>query len=77
MNMVNGSNSNIGNTKATPMKTIGKAIDKVNDGGTIILLSDYTSTALSFDKNVTIKSDDGGKYTVQVTREVAVKDCNF
>jgi len=74
VNMVNGSNSNIGNTKATPMKTIGKAIDKVNDGGTIILLSDYTSTALSFDKNVTIKSDDGGKYTVQVTREVAVKD---
>lgn len=42
--------------------------------GSIILLSDYTSTALSFDKNVTIKSDDGGKYTVQVTREVAVKD---
>ena len=37
-------------------------------------MSDYTSTALSFDKNVTIKSDDGGKYTVQVTREVAVKD---
>lgn len=67
-------NNNIGNTKAAPMKTIGKAIDKVNDGGTIILLSDYTSTALSFDKDVTIKSDDGGKYTVQVTREVAVKD---
>ncbi len=70
----NSGNNNIGNTKAAPMKTIGKAIDKVNDGGTIILLSDYTSTALSFDKNVTIKSDDGGKYTVQVTREVAVKD---
>lgn len=67
VNMVNGSNSNIGNTKAAPMKTIGKAIDKVNDGGTIILLSDYTSTALSFDKNVTIKSDDGGKYTVNAT----------
>ena len=62
-----GNNNNIGNTKAAPMKTIGKAIDKVNDGGTIILLSDYTSTALSFDKNVTIKSDDGGKYTVNAT----------
>lgn len=74
VNANSGNNNNIGNTKATPMKTIGKAIDKVNDGGTIILLSDYTSTALSFDKNVTIKSDDGGKYTVQVTREVAVKD---
>lgn len=74
VNANSGNNNNTGNTKAAPMKTIGKAIDKVNDGGTIILLSDYTSTALSFDKNVTIKSDDGGKYTVQVTREVAVKD---
>ena len=74
VNANSGNNNNIGNTKAAPMKTIGKAIDKVNDGGTIILLSDYTSTALSFDKNVTIKSDDGGKYTVQVTRAVAVKD---
>lgn len=74
VNANSGNNNNIGNTKAAPMKTIGKAIDKVNDGGTIILLSDYTSNALSFDKNVTIKSDDGGKYTVQVTREVAVKD---
>lgn len=71
---VNGSNSNIGNTTTAPLKTISKAVDEVADGGTIILLSDYTSTALSFDKNVTIKSDDGGKYTVQVTREVAVKD---
>lgn len=74
VNMVNGSNSNIGNTTTAPLKTISKAVDEVEDGGTIILLSDYTSTALSFDKNVTIKSDDGGKYTVQVTREVAVKD---
>lgn len=67
VNANSGNNNNIGNTKAAPMKTIGKAIDKVNDGGTIILLSDYTSTALSFDKNVTIKSDDGGKYTVNAT----------
>lgn len=71
---VNGNDNNIGNTKAAPLKAISKAVDEVADGGTIILLSDYTSTALSFDKNVTIKSDDGGKYTVQVTREVAVKD---
>ena len=74
VNTVNGSNSNIGNATIAPLKTISKAVDEVADGGTIILLSDYTSTALSFDKNVTIKSDDGGKYTVQVTREVAVKD---
>lgn len=67
VNANSGNNNNIGNTTTAPMKTIGKAIDKVNDGGTIILLSDYTSTALSFDKNVTIKSDDGGKYTVNAT----------
>lgn len=60
-------NTNIGNTKAAPMKTIGKAIDKVNDGGTIILLSDYTDGTLAFDKNVTIKSDEGEKYTVNAT----------
>ena len=71
---VNGSDSNIGNTTEAAFKNLYKAIDEVEDGGTIILLSDYTSTALSFDKNVTIKSDDGEKYTVQVTREVAVKD---
>ena len=74
VNANSGNNKNIGNTKAAPLKAISKAVDEVADGGTIILLSDYTSTALSFDKNVTIKSDDGGKYTVQVTREVAVKD---
>lgn len=64
---VNGNDNNIGNTKAAPLKAISKAVDEVADGGTIILLSDYTSTALSFDKNVTIKSDDGGKYTVNAT----------
>lgn len=69
-----GSNSNIGNATTAPLKAISKAVDEVADGGTIILLSDATSRVLSFDKNVTIKSDDGGKYTVQVTREVAVKD---
>ena len=35
VNANSGNNNNIGNTKAAPMKTIGKAIDKVNDGGTI------------------------------------------
>ena len=63
----NSGNNNIGNTKAAPMKTIGKAIDKVNDGGTIILLSDATSSVLSFDKNVTITSVEGETYTVNAT----------
>ncbi len=67
VNANSGNNNNIGNTKAAPMKTIGKAIDKVNDGGTIILLSDYTDGTLAFDKNVMIKSAEGQKYKVQAT----------
>ena len=64
---VNGSNSNIGNTTTAPLKTISEAIDEVEDDGTIILLSDATSSVLSFDKNVTIKSAEGQKYKVQAT----------
>lgn len=67
VDMVNGSNSNIGNTTNAPLKAISKAVDEVADDGTIILLSDATSSVLSFDKNVTIKSYDGGKYTVNAT----------
>ena len=62
-----GSNSNIGNATTAPLKTISKAIDEVEDGGTIILLSDATSSVLSFDKNVTITSVEGEKYTVNTT----------
>lgn len=64
---VNGSNSNIGNATIAPLKTISKAVDEVEDGGTIILLSDATSGVLSFDKDVTIKSAEGQKYKVQAT----------
>ena len=64
---VNGSNSNIGNATTAPLKTISKAVDEVEDGGTIILLSDATSSVLSFDKNVTITSVEGETYTVNAT----------
>ena len=86
---VNGSNSNIGNTTTAPLKTISKAVDEVADGGTIILLSDATSSVLSFDKNVTITSVEGETYTVNATYtyikdnvtatfdSVNVKDFNF
>lgn len=60
-------NTNIGNTTTAPLKTISKAIDEVEDGGTIILLSDATSSVLSFDKNVTITSVEGETYTVNAT----------
>lgn len=62
-----GSNSNIGNATTAPLKTISKAVDEVADGGTIILLSDATSSVLSFDKNVTITSVEGETYTVNAT----------
>ena len=62
-----GSNSNIGNATTAPLKTISKAVDEVADGGTIILLSDATSSVLSFDKNVTITSVKGETYTVNAT----------
>ena len=62
-----GSNSNIGNATTAPLKTISKAVDEVADGGTIILLSDATSSVLSFDNNVTITSVEGETYTVNAT----------
>ena len=67
MDAFKGSNSNIGNATTAPLKTISKAVDEVADGGTIILLSDATSSVLSFDKNVTITSVEGETYTVNAT----------
>lgn len=65
---VKGSNSNIGNTTTAPLKTISKAIDEVEDGGTIILLNDSIENyTLLLKKNVTIKSAEGQKYKVQAT----------
>lgn len=67
VNANSGNNNNIGNATTAPLKTISKAIDEVEDGGTIILLSDATSSVLSFDKNVTITSVEGETYTVNAT----------
>ena len=65
---VKGSNSNIGDTTTAPLKTISKAIDEVEDGGTIILLNDSIENyTLLLKKNVTIKSAEGQKYKVQAT----------
>ena len=61
-------NTNIGNTTTAPLKTISKAIDEVEDGGTIILLNDSIENyTLLLKKNVTIKSAEGQKYKVQAT----------
>lgn len=54
----------------SPVKTLSKALEKVKDGGTIILTEDANgnennSTAVTIDKSVTIKSD-SSKHTLTV-----------
>ena len=55
----------------SPVKTLSKALEKVKDGGTIILTEDANgnennSTAVAIGKSVTIKSDDNSKRTLTV-----------
>lgn len=56
-----GNDSNIGETSQQPVKTLSQAFDNVNDGGTIILLSDCKQSSASLEKTVTIKSEDKDK----------------
>ena len=64
----NGNDSNIGNTKDAAFQNLYTAIDKVEAGGTIILLNDSTDNyTLLLEKDVTIKSADDAKYKVQAT----------
>ncbi|WP_419169385.1 doubled motif LPXTG anchor domain-containing protein [Negativibacillus massiliensis] len=53
-------------SKETPYASLAKAVDKVENGGTIYVMSDLTSTACAriVDKNITITSGDGGPYTI-------------
>lgn len=60
----NGDDSKIGDTEATAVKTISKAMDKVAENGTIIVLSDCSLNSVSFAKNVTVKSKEGQKYAL-------------
>ena len=62
---VNGSNSNIGDSASTALKTIGTAADKVNAGGRIVLCGDYSGTMAYIEKDVTIQSN--SENTVKLT----------
>lgn len=61
VNSETGNDSNIGETPQQPVKTLSQAFDNVNDGGTIILLSDCKQSSASLEKTVTIKSEDKDK----------------
>ena len=53
-------------SKETPYASLAKAVDKVENGGTIYVMSDLTSTACAriVDKNITITSGDSGPYII-------------
>ena len=72
----NGDNNNLGDTKTSALKTVGKAIDHVAEGGTIILLSDCRSSAV-IEKSVTIRSADGNKFTFNPSYIYVYKSVNF
>lgn len=63
VDQTNGNNSNLGDTAAQPVKSIDKAMDKITDGGKIVLLSNYSSRIV-FDKSVTVKCEDGSNLTL-------------
>ena len=69
----NGNDSNLGDTAAQPVKSIGKALDKVTDGGKIVLLSNY-SGHIVFDKSVTVKSADGNDFALKSSYSNYVSD---
>ena len=63
VDQTNGNNSNLGDTAAQPVKSIDKAMDKITDGGKIVLLSNYSSRIV-FDKSVTVKCEDGNNFAL-------------
>ena len=69
----NGNNSNLGDTAAQPVKSIAKALDKITDGGQIVLLSDY-SGLIVFSKSVTVKCEDGNAFTLTSSSPNYVSD---
>lgn len=69
----NGNNSNLGDTAAQPVKSIGEAMDKITDGGKIVLLSDYRGMIV-FNKSVTVKCEDGNAFTLTSSSPNYVSD---
>lgn len=73
VDQINGNNSNLGDTAAQPVKSIDKALDKITDGGTIVLLSNYSSRIV-FDKSVTVKCEDGNNFALTSSSPNYVSD---
>lgn len=73
VDQTNGNNSNLGDTAAQPVKSIDKALDKVTDGGKIVLLSNYRGRIV-FDKSVTVKSKDGNDFALTSSSSNYVSD---
>lgn len=73
VDQTNGDNSNLGDTASQPVKSIDKALDKVTSGGTIVLLSNYSSYIV-FDKSVTVKCEDGKHFALTSSSPNYVSD---
>ena len=73
VDQTNGNNSNLGDTAAQPVKSIGEAMDKITDGGKIVLLSDYRGMIV-FNKSVTVKCEDGNAFTLTASSRNYVSD---
>ena len=73
VDQTNGNNSNLGDTAAQPVKSIDKAMDKITDGGKIVLLSNY-SGRIVFDKSVTVKCEDGKHFALTSSSPNYVSD---
>ena len=73
VDQTNGNNSNLGDTAAQPVKSIDKAMDKITDGGKIVLLSDYRGLIV-FSKSVTVKCEDGNAFALTSSSPNYVSD---
>ena len=73
VDQTNGNNSNLGDTAAQPVKSIGKAMDKITDGGKIVLLSNYRGRIV-FDKSVTVTCEDGNDFALTSSSPNYVSD---
>lgn len=78
VDMMNGNNNNLG-TEDQPLKTLYKAIDNIEAGGTIYLIGDYDATTdgeyvYSFLENITIKGSGTEKSTLTTWKETYIGD---
>lgn len=73
VDQINGNNSNLGDTAAQPVKTVDKALDKITNGGKIVLLSDYKSRIV-FNKSVTVKCEDRNNFALTSSSPNYVSD---